>query len=312
MGLEEGARQIMGPCLNVASGEHVLVVCDAPVRRVGAALLDAATEREAAAVLAILPPLTHDGQEPPEHLAKAMLECEVVVLATTHSMTHTRARRAANRAGARVLSVPGVTEGMVSEGALTADFAAIQRTMGVLGRRLRHARTVHVTSPLGTDFVFDVVRRAWITEDTGVCRKAGDTTTHPAGEIFIAPREGTAEGRLVIDRLFHEVLTEPATVTLRDGFASRVVGAHSAVLEMNKGGRDGRNLGKFGMGLNPRARRTGNVREEEKVLGGAHIVFGDNAVYGGRVRCGVRVDALLTEAKVEVDGVVVLEKGVVV
>ena len=109
--------------------------------------------------------------------------------------------------------------------------------------------------------------------------------------------------------LFRSRLSEPASVVVKEGYASKVTGAPEAVAEMNRGGKDGRNFGKFGMGLNPRARITGRLLEEEKVLGAVHIAFGDNAAFGGTVRCGVRVDAILTQATVEVDGRTILERG---
>src|SRR3972149_256068 len=49
----------------------------------------------------------------------------------------------------------------------------------------------------GTALTFRVEGREWIAEDTGLCAKKGAFTTLPAGEIFVAVVEGTAEGRLV-------------------------------------------------------------------------------------------------------------------
>jgi len=197
----------------------------------------------------------------------------------------------------------------MSVGALTADYLEIQKTTRRLERRLRGAKSVRLASGAGTDVAFEVTRRDWITGDTGVCRRKGETTTLPAGEIFVAPVEGTADGRLVLDAFFLEPLREPVSVVVREGYASKVVTAPKAVHEMNRGGKDGRNFGKFGLGLNPKARITGSVFEDEKSLGAAHIVFGDNAAYGGTVRCGVHVDAIFTRATVEVDGKTIMEAG---
>jgi len=309
MGLEEGARRVVETCLAVKAGEKVLVVADAKTHGIGLALFDAATAADAEAMLALIPPPKGKGEEPPDPLARMMADCDVVILATSQSMTHTAARRMANRAGARIASLPEVTEEMLATGALTADYLEIQKTTRRLERRLRGAKAVHVTSAAGTDVAFDVTRRDWITGDTGVCRRKGETTTLPAGEIFVAPVEGTADGRLVFDAVFHGPLKDPVSVVVREGYAAKISGMPGAVLEMNRGGKDGRNFGKFGLGLNPKARITGNVLEDEKSLGAAHVVFGDNAAYGGTVRCGVRVDAILTKATVEVDGKAIMEGG---
>jgi len=309
MGLEAGARRVVETCLAVKEDERVLVLADANTRAIGQAFFEAALAVPSTAVLALIAPPEEPGQEPPDPLARMMADCDVVILATSQSMTHTAARRMANRAGARVASLPGVTEAMMADGALTADYDEIQKATGRLKRRLRGAKSVRLATAAGTDVTFDVTRRDWIAEDTGICHQRGHMTTLPAGEVFVAPIEGSAEGRLVIDASFPTTLAEPATVVLKEGHATKVVGAPEAVHAMNRGGRDARNFGKFGLGLNPKARVTGNVLEDEKVLGAVHVVFGDNAAFGGTIRCGVRVDAILTGATVEVDGKPVMERG---
>lgn len=309
MRLEEGARRLLETSLAVKPQEKVVIVADAKTQSVGEALFAAALDQDAEAVLTFIAPPTRSGEEPPDVLARVLAECDVVVLATSQSMTHTAARRMANRAGARVASLPGVTEDMLSEGALTADHIEIQRTTRRLVRRLRGATIVRLSSSLGTDITFEVTRRDWIADDTGVCHRRNEMTTLPAGEIFVAPVEGTADGRIVFDATFHRPLSQPVTVVVREGYAAKVTSAPAAVREMNRGGRDGRNFGKFGLGLNPRARIAENVLEAEKSLGSAHIVFGDNAAFGGTVRCPVRVDAILTKATVDVEGRSIMERG---
>lgn len=309
MGIEAGARRVVETCLAVRKGEKVLVVADANTQGIGQALFEAALAVEGDAVLALVPSPKEAGQEPPDPLARMMADCDVVILAASQSMTHTAARRMANRAGARIASLPGVTEEMMTDGALTADYAEIQKATRRLERRLRGTESVHFTTPAGTDLAFDVTRRDWVADDTGICHRKQEMTTLPAGEIFVAPVEGSAEGRLAIDATFHAPLKEPASVVVREGHATKVTGAPEAVHEMNRGGKDGRNFGKFGIGLNPKARITGSVVEDEKVLGAVHVVFGDNAAYGGTVRCAVRVDAILTGATIEVDGKPIMERG---
>jgi leucyl aminopeptidase (aminopeptidase T) len=309
MGLEVGAAQVIRQCLNLQPGERLLVVADTTRDTVGVALFEAATEAGADPVLALLNPRPRPHAEPPPHLARMMEEADAILLATEKSMTHTKARRDANRAGARVLSMPGVTEDMLSDGALTADHLQMHQVMRKLERRVRQAKVMRVASGGGTDLVLEVRGRAWITEDTGSCRRRGQVATLPAGELFVVPVEGKAEGRLVIDVTFQEPLGTPATVKLEHGIATRVVGATAAVAEMNQGGKEGRVLGKVGFGINPKARTGGAPVEAEKAEGVANFAFGDNVAFGGRNRCGVRVQALVREPTVEIDGKVLIERG---
>ena len=309
MALEEGAASVLRTSAALKAGERVLIVTDPERMAVGRAFFYAAAALGCDPVLSLIRPREAAGREPPDLLAAAMLEADVVLLATVHSMTHTHARRAANRAGSRVVSMPGVSEEHLEAGALTVDHGQLQQTMRRLQRRLRAADEVHLVTASGTDVTLGTRGRDWNFSDTGVAGHKGDVTTLPAGEIFVAPLEGTAEGRLVMDTFFHEPLHAPATALLTEGHATKVVGAEAAVLEMNRGGKEGRNVAKLGIGLNSRARATASLPEAEKALGAVHVVFGDSLPYGGRVSSGVRVDAILTGASVDVDGKPLVENG---
>ena len=309
MALEEGAASVLRTSAGVKAGERVLVVADPERMAVGRAFFYAAAALGTDPVLSLIRMREGAGREPPELLEAAMLEADVVLLATVHSMTHTHARRSANRAGARVVSMPGITEEDLEGGAVTVDHEQLRQTMRRLQRKLRAASEVHLVTAAGTDATLETKGRDWNFSDTGVATHKGDVTTLPAGEIFVAPLEGTAEGRLVADTFFHEPLHAPATAILTEGHATKVVGAEAAVLEMNRGGKEGRNVAKFGIGLNSRARPTASLPEAEKALGAVHIVFGDSVPYGGRVSAGVQVDAILTGASVDVDGKAVLDRG---
>jgi len=307
--MEEGARLVLRTSASLRAGEKVLVVADETTLPVGEAFLAAARSLGADPVLVLIRSRAEDGEEPPEPTGTAMAASDLIVLVTSHSLTHTHARRGANRAGARVISIPGVTEEMLREGGLAADWTQIHDVVRRVARRLRGAHEVRLTSAAGSDLTFDIAGRDWVTEDTGLCSRKGAFTTLPAGELLVAPVEGSAAGRLVADTYFEEPLLEPATVTLKEGHAMRILGAAKAVHAMNRGGRDGRALGRFGFGLNPRARIAGPHLEAEKALGSAHLGFGDNLVLGGKIHCGVRVECIVSEVGVEVDGDPVIEKG---
>jgi len=289
--------------------EKVLIVADDETRVIGAALAAAARGLGADPVLAVMGSRAGPGDEPPEPIGAAMQSSDLVLLVTSRSMTHTHARRAANRAGARIISIPGITEEMLQAGGLATDWREVHETVRRVARRLRGAQEVRLTSAAGTDLTFQVAGRDWVAEDTGLCARKGAFTTLPAGELFVAPSEDSAEGRLVADVYFDEALDQPATVILVGGHATRIVGASKAVAAMNRGGRDGRAFGRFGFGLNPRARASGPPLEAEKALGTAHVGFGDNLVIGGKIHCGVRVEAILADAGIEADGKTVMEKG---
>jgi len=55
------------------------------------------------------PPTSRDGEEPPAAVATAMRQSSAIAIVTRYSLSHTQARMAATRAGARVASMPGIT-----------------------------------------------------------------------------------------------------------------------------------------------------------------------------------------------------------
>jgi leucyl aminopeptidase (aminopeptidase T) len=310
--MEEGARLVLTTSAGLRPGEKVLIVVDDGTRSVGQALLEAVTALQADPVLVEIRPRTAEGLEPPEPVGTAMAASDLVLLATARSLTHTHARRAANRAGARVISMPAVTLDMLRGGGLAADWASIHDLVRRTARRLRGARDVHLTSAAGTDLRFSVRGRDWIAEDTGLCTRKGTFTTLPAGELFIAVVEGSAEGRLVVDAYFEGAMLEPATAVVAEGHATKIVGAAAAAEAMNRGGPEGRSLSRFGFGVNPLARVNGPHLEAEKALGSAHLGFGDNLMVGGKIHSGVRVEAILSDVKIEIDGKTLVERGRIV
>lgn len=307
--MNKGARVAIEGALDVQKGESVLIITDTGKEKIAEALFDAASDAGAEPVIVKMLPRKRHGEEPPKAIANMMLDASVIIGVTTFSFTHTQARRNASRAGARIATMPGITDKMMTDGAMLADYVEISRTMRRLYRKLRGPKKLEIYSDLGTDLTARLARRDWITEDTGICHKKGAFTNLPAGELFIAPMEGSAEGKLVVDASFFEPLEEPATVHIKEGVAMRITGAKSAVAEMNKGGREGRFVCEFGMGLNPRAKFIGNPLEDAKVLGTGHISFGDNSTFGGQIKCGVHVDAIMKSPRVLIDNRVVIEEG---
>jgi leucyl aminopeptidase (aminopeptidase T) len=74
-------------------------------------------------------------------------------------------------------------------------------------------------------------------------------------------------------------------------------------------GKDGTNLAELGVGTNDRARLTGNILEDEKILGTVHVAFGASAGIGGTVSVPIHLDVVIVDATLEVDGQRVLDAG---
>ena len=69
--------------------------------------------------------ITHAG-EPPASIAAAMAAADVVLAPTIQSLSHTASRKAASEAGARIATLPGVTEEMLAR-VMSADMPELRR-----------------------------------------------------------------------------------------------------------------------------------------------------------------------------------------
>ncbi len=283
----------------VAGDEDVLVVTDERRRSIGRAIHAAAVERADSAVYLEIEADERHGREPPAAVAAAMRESDVVLAPTTRSLTHTRARIESCDAGARVATMPSITE-EVMHGAMKADYGEVKRRAHDLLDRLEDAAEVRVESPQGTDLTLEVGGRSW-KPDTGVCHEAGCVTNLPAGEVYIAPTGG--DGRLVVDGTMSSVgiPDEPIEIEFEDGRAVEV-SSDDLAETLDDAGSCGRNLAELGIGLNPAATLIGNVLQDEKVAGTVHVAVGDSSGFGGDVECDVHLDGVVTEPSVYVDG----------
>jgi leucyl aminopeptidase (aminopeptidase T) len=295
-------------CLEVKPGEDVLVITDAGVRALGEALRDEAAAAGGDAVLAVMDERATDGTEPPPTLAAALAVCDVFIAPTTRSLSHTTARKQASDAGARGATMPGVTEEMLAR-VMAVDFDTMAARSRAIAALLSNGTTAHITCPLGTDLVLDLSGRHGIADD-GDLTGRGAFGNLPAGEGFISPIGG--EGTAVVASLAPLGLTqEPARLTLENGHLAAAEGGLGPeyLARLTAHGENGTNLAELGVGTNDQAILTGNVLEDEKILGTVHIAFGASAGIGGNVSVPIHLDSVVLDATLDVDGVRVLDAG---
>jgi leucyl aminopeptidase (aminopeptidase T) len=199
----------------------------------------------------------------------------------------------------------------MSVGGLTADYHEVERLTNLASDVLDKGRIVEITTPSGTNLTMSTEGRTCL-RDTGLYHGPPNTWGNlPAGEACLAPVEGTTQGILVVDSM-GGVVTQPVSVTIKNGWAQKFEGTDAVKLEslLRKGDDNAFNVGELGVGTNAKARLTGAVLENEKVLGTVHIALGDNSSYpGGHSKSNIHMDGILLEPTVKVDGVLLLEKG---
>jgi len=304
-------RTIMRDCLRVEPGEEVLIVCNPVTEEIGSLMRIEAEGDGAFATLAVISELDSNGAEPPTPVAAAMVAAEVVLAPTIQSLSHTAARRAATQAGVRIATLPGVTEDMLSR-LMNADMRVLRRRGAAVAAALRSGEEARITCKHGSDLRLGLEDRVPIA-DAGVLNAPGAFGNLPCGEAFVAPVEGTGEGTLVVDGSIAGVglVETPVELTVRGGHLTDATGPEgAALLEMlTEHGEDGTNVAELGIGTNEEATLTGNILEDEKILGTAHVAFGASAAIGGTVQVPIHLDCVIVEPTVEVDGKEIVRAG---
>jgi leucyl aminopeptidase (aminopeptidase T) len=302
-------QTVVRRCLAVREADDVLVIADSGTSEIGTALRDAAQEAGADAVLTLMAPRATSGTEPPPPIAAALAACDVFIAPTTQSLSHTQARKAASDAGARGATLPGVTRDMLGR-LMGIDFDALGARCRAVAELLTAADAAHVTCPRGTDLRLDLRGRNGIPDD-GLLTESGAFGNLPCGEGFIAPAGG--EGRMVAASIASIGLSraEPSVLTIAEGRLAAAQGSEGEqLLEiLRAAGPQGTNLAELGVGTNDAATLTGNVLEDEKILGTVHIAFGASAGIGGTVSVPIHLDCVVVDASLTIGDTQVLDRG---
>jgi leucyl aminopeptidase (aminopeptidase T) len=310
--LKEAALVALTDCMAARKGENLVVICDEPLRRIGQAFWETAGEIGTDAILCEIIPRTTNGEEPPRAVAALLKDCDIFVIPTSRSLTHTDARRKACANGARGATLPGITEDSMKR-TLRADYRKIEeRTLRVAGL-VTGKSTARVTTKLGTDITMSIKGRT-CHEDTGIVTTPGTFSNLPAGEAYLAPVEGTANGKMVIDGSCAGVgvVSDPITIEVADGFATKITGGRAAeelLGLVSQFGKEARNIAELGIGTNDAARLTGSILEDEKVMGTVHIALGDNISMGGEVSVPSHLDLIIKAPTLTIDGKELIKDG---
>jgi leucyl aminopeptidase (aminopeptidase T) len=309
--LRRAVAAVVNDCMGVADGEQVLVIANPATLGLGERLRGEAGRAGADAVLALMAERDSHAAEPPGPVAAAMREADVVLAPTVQSLSHTAARKAASETGARIATLPGVTEPMLAR-MMSADMDELRRRGGAIAAILDAGREARITCANGSDLRLGLEGRTAI-PDAGELTAPGAFGNLPCGEGFVSPDDRASEGTLVVDGTIAGVgiPAAPVTLTVTGGRLSDASGSEGAALVelLTADSEDGRVIAELGVGTNERAELTGNVLEDEKLLGTVHVAFGASAAIGGRIQVPVHLDCVVMRPTLTVDGTEVVRDG---
>ena len=316
----EISRVVFEACLKVRPGEKVLILTDRNKEHLARPLYDFG-KTITDTVLQIIPVTRFDGDEPGREITELCQGFDVILAPTTMSVSHTSAMVEARRKGARVATMPGITD-EIFDTALLTDYRALSEKTVRLQRQMNSARELYVTAPGGTDVRFSVEGREFFALD-GCCHAPGAFVNLPDGEVMVAPVEESINGCLAFDlSLMPDHLTDFGIIGLLTK-EKVIVEVESGRIKSIKGGKkagvfrdvlaaaDERAsvVAEFAMGTNPAAVIIGNILMDEKVDGTVHFAFGSNVSFGGKNQSNVHLDGVISRPSVMADGVWIIKNG---
>jgi len=258
------------------------------------------------------------GAEPGKEVEEKMKEANLVVAITTYSLSHTKTRENASKSGTRIASMPMFSPEMFyPEGPMAADYRRIHEECEKIAEIIDKKDEVIITSPAGTNLKLSLKGRSCNIDD-GILTEKGAFGNLPAGEVYIAPVEGTADGKLVVEKDWYRDLAENMTFIFKEGKVTEIIGGGEVGDKFRKMlafDRDEepytsrRNCAELGIGTNPNAKRPDNLLEAEKIRGTVHIAIGDNSHMGGKVSSDLHQDFVIPIPTLILDGRVVMKEG---
>jgi leucyl aminopeptidase (aminopeptidase T) len=270
--------------LKLEKKEKVLVITDQRRKSIGQAFLEAAKTMGAEAELFLLPEEKRPLKEPtPEMLS--LVENKNVVINALFSLADETPfrikwiRKVMEKKTRRMGHGPGITEEMMIKGPMNVDYKIMSDNAYKMVEKLKGAKEAHLVAPEGTDITLNIEGRDFATD---VEISAGRWGNLPAGEIWCGPVEDGANGVIVCDGSIGDLgqVKKPLKIQVKngriEGFESKDKDLVKKVRELSSVDEMAKVIGELGIGLNPEARITGNLLEDEKAFRTVHIAFGNN------------------------------------
>lgn len=315
---QRGVRRLLEVCGGLQPKETVAIVTDMNKIAFANLMAGGAAALGAEPTVAVIPQRSVDGDEPTGLASELMQAADLVVLAPSYSLAHAQATRNALKKGARVLSIPDVTEVLLSRGGLYADFRAIQPICERLAAIFEAGKELRATAPGGTDITVSIKDRPGNSHHC-IADRSGMFTAIPNIEANVSPVEGSGTGRIVFDGSIPNfkigVLSEPVTLDVVDGRIVKVSGGWQARMLERLWERQNDpavyNLAQVAVGLNPECHMvTGQLTNDHGVLGTMHFGIGTSTNLGGQVKAPMHMDGILWYPTITVDDQVIMRGGV--
>ena len=309
--LLKGAEKLLKVCLDIKVKENLLIVADFPNQIVAETIASVGKELGSEVTIALMEKRKYHAENPPSPIASAMKEADAAILATVFSLSSSQARRDACECNTRVLSIPGCMESTLIQGAIEADFTALEPTVKKIGELLTHGKEVNVKTEMGSDFSVKLNGRNSV-DQTCMAHKPGSWSPFPNLETAVGPE--TVNGIIVVDGSIVPggPPESPVKVEIEDSIIKNIEGNESAreLSAFLKSFNDPSvyRVVELGIGLNPKAQiGRGSMAEDESQFGTLHLGVGEGRNFGIENISPTHIDLVVRRPEVRVDELLILK-----
>ena len=314
----DGARVMVKSCMNVKSGEKVLlIVQNDEKRKILGKYMEAEVRKLGAIPTVVMAEPDEMMSEPPHRVVAEMMNNDVILAALglnqIQIFAHSKARNVATdekkaRLGLVTTFVPGVTHD---------DIMKIRERTEKVARILENGKVAHITGPGDTDLTFGVGRK---------CERLRASMWEPGewgaiplyAEAALAPVEGTANGQYLVNGFFEYVgrVTHPFLLIIKNGRVIEVRGSGPEAKKVRKiiaaADANGTNIGELGVATNHIKTFEGfsGTIIDKMILGTIHIAIGKNTTFeGGTVYSNIHHDAVSGGMTLVIDDTTIIQNG---
>lgn len=305
---------LLNTCAGARKDEKILFVTDDTSAEIARFMWENTKDYPNRAMVMMTDRQMH-GANPPETVAAAMLNADVVFGITKYSLFHSVARRACVANGARFVNMADYHIEMMTSGGLFADFIGQGERMNRFSDAAE-GKEIHIVTEMGTDLRCSIEGRAALRQ-YGRSLNPGASSSPPDIETALGPVEGTMNGTLVVDGSIPfpglGVLHEAITVEIKDGMIVSITGGKEA--DILRSGMESLQdqkayiAAEIGFGFNNESKLCNSMLEDEGVMGTLHIGFGNSLAFGGSCDSINHIDMIFKDASVWVDGRQLIDCG---
>lgn len=310
-----GIQTLLTSVTNIQKGDTILVITDDNKIEIGKYVYEQVKD-DYETTMMVMSPRSGHGDEPTEVVAAAMQHCDVAFGATTMSLFHSKARLEASKE--KRLKWVGLQDfclEMFESGGLTADFDEIALEIDRVAAKFK-GKTFTLLGKGGTNMVCSVEGREPVI-DYGTAKHPGNACFPPNAEVALGPVEGTANGVIVVDGSIPHprlnIIKEPITCTVKDGFITEIEGGEEARIlrEILEAYDDPNvyNIAELGLGMNRMSVICGYMAPDEGSFGNLHVGIGKNLSFGGVVDSALHLDMVVRDVSCIIDELVIMDEG---